>query len=60
MTEVLSAEGEKPFLLLDDPFVNFDAPHLEAALAYLRELGKEMQILYLVCHGSRAAKEERA
>ena len=60
LTEVLSAEGEKPFLLLDDPFVNFDAPHLEAALAYLRELGKEMQILYLVCHGSRAAKEERA
>ena len=59
LTEVLSAEGEKPFLLLDDPFVNFDAPHLEAALAYLRELGKEMQILYLVCHGSRAAKEER-
>ena len=60
LTEVLSAEGEKPFLLLDDPFVNFDAPHLEAALAYLRALGKDTQILYLVCHESRATKERRA
>ena len=60
LTEVLSADGEKPFLLLDDPFVNFDAPHLEAALAYLRALGKDTQILYLVCHESRAAKGTRA
>lgn len=54
LTEVLSADGEKPFLLLDDPFVNFDATHLEAALSYLRALGKDTQILYLVCHESRA------
>lgn len=60
LTEVLSADGEKPFLLLDDPFVNFDEVHLEAALSYLRALGKDMQILYLVCHESRSAKEARA
>lgn len=54
LTEVLSAGGETPFLLLDDPFVNFDEAHLQAALAYLRELGKDTQILYLVCHASRS------
>lgn len=53
LTEVLSADGEKPFLLLDDPFVNFDEVHLRAALAYLHELGRDTQILYLVCHTSR-------
>ena len=58
LTEVLSEDGEKPFLLLDDPFVNFDGEHLRAATAYLRALGKEMQILYFVCHESRSAEAE--
>ena len=61
LTEVLSAGSEQPFLLLDDPFVNLDEVHLRAALAYLRALGREKQILYLVCHQSRATAsgEER-
>ena len=61
LTEVLSAGSEQPFLLLDDPFVNLDEVHLQAALSYLRALGREKQILYLVCHKSRATAsgEER-
>lgn len=53
LTEVLSREGESPVLILDDPFLSFDEPHLRAALAYLRALAADTQILYLVCHASR-------
>ncbi len=60
LTEALTADGEKPFLLLDDPFVNFDDAHLRAALAYLRDVGKDTQILYFVCHPSRAGQQKRS
>ena len=44
---------EKPFLILDDPFVNLDVPRTEAALRFLREAAEERQILYFTCHESR-------
>lgn len=44
----------KPFVILDDPFVNLDDRRTAQALALLRELAKEKQILYLVCHSSRS------
>lgn len=47
-------EEEEPFLILDDPFVNFDEERLRRALDFLKKAGKRYQILYLVCHGSRA------
>ncbi len=43
-----------PPLLLDDPFVNLDATHLSAARAMLDDLAERFQILYFVCHESRA------
>jgi uncharacterized protein YhaN len=46
--------AEKPFLILDDPFVNLDSEHLERAKGLLRELAKDGQILYFTCHPSRA------
>lgn len=49
----LYAEGEKPFLLLDDPFVNLDDNRLDAAKHMLEELSKEYQIFYFVCHKER-------
>ncbi len=45
--------GEKPFMILDDPFVNLDDRHTAMALALLQELSRERQILYLVCNSSR-------
>ncbi len=45
---------EEPFLMLDDPFVNLDEGKTKRALAFLREAAKQYQILYLVCHESRA------
>ncbi|MDE7265735.1 MAG: hypothetical protein K2N52_05630, partial [Clostridia bacterium] len=47
-------EGEKPFLILDDPFVNLDGQHLERVKELLQELSKKMQIIYFSCHDSRA------
>ena len=46
--------GERPFLVLDDPFADLDDARLSAALALLRELGEERQILYLTCASARA------
>lgn len=46
-------EGTKPFVILDDPFVNLDDAHTAEALKMLRELAQERQILYLVCNSSR-------
>lgn len=47
---------EKPFVILDDPFVNLDDAHTEQALTILRQLAREKQILYMVCNSSRTPK----
>ncbi|MDE6867829.1 MAG: hypothetical protein K2J83_01640, partial [Clostridia bacterium] len=47
-------EGEKPFLILDDPFVSLDEQHLKRVKELLKELSKKMQIIYFSCHDSRA------
>ena len=54
LIDALYAEGETPFLLLDDPFANLDEERLAAAKALLAELAASRQILYLVCNGGRA------
>ncbi len=46
-------QGEKPFVILDDPFVNLDEKKTKAALEFLKEIGEEYQILYFTCHESR-------
>ncbi|HCT90953.1 MAG TPA: hypothetical protein DF613_06175 [Lachnospiraceae bacterium] len=46
-------EEEKPFLIMDDPFVNFDEGKLTRGRALLEELAREYQIIYFTCHGSR-------
>ena len=53
LTEALYTEGEKPFLLLDDPFVNLDDRRLAAARAMLDRLASDYQIIYMVCHEER-------
>ena len=54
LIEALS-DREKPFLILDDPFVNFDDTRLRRALEMLHQLAGEQQILYLCCNSSRQA-----
>lgn len=44
---------EKPFILFDDPFVNFDDEKVAGSLKLLQEVSKEYQIIYFTCHNSR-------
>lgn len=53
LTDALYKEGELPFLLLDDPFVNLDDERMTASRALLESLADRYQILYLVCHKER-------
>ena len=45
--------GEKPFLVLDDPFSNLDDERIKGGMRFLHDASLEYQILYLTCHGSR-------
>ncbi|MCH5158462.1 MAG: AAA family ATPase [Clostridiales bacterium] len=44
---------EKPFLILDDPFVGLDEEHLTKVKVMLDELSEKLQIVYFCCHSSR-------
>lgn len=46
-------KGEKPPLVLDDPFVNLDDERTEKAKAFIRELSKRYQIVYFTCKNER-------
>lgn len=54
LTDVLFT-GEKPFIILDDPFYNLDDEKLSLALELIKKLSNEYQILYFICHESRRA-----
>ena len=43
----------KPFVILDDPFVNLDDERTREALGLLRDLSRDRQIIYMTCHSSR-------
>ncbi len=44
---------EKPFLILDDPFVNLDEEKSQKGMVLLKEVAKEYQTIYFTCHESR-------
>ncbi|MBE6015880.1 MAG: hypothetical protein E7241_11070 [Lachnospiraceae bacterium] len=46
-------DKEKPILILDDPFVNFDERRLSGAIEFLDLLARDYQIIYFACHKSR-------
>ncbi len=45
---------EKPFLILDDPFVNLDKEKVAAGNELLLSVGEEYQVIYFTCHDSRS------
>jgi len=47
-------QEEKPFLILDDPFVNLDQEKVAAGNELLLEVAKEYQVIYFTCHDSRS------
>lgn len=44
---------EKPFLVLDDPFMNLDQEKVERGNKFLMAVAKEYQVIYFTCHESR-------
>ena len=52
MTDNMFA-GEKPFFIMDDPFVDLDNAHMESAAKAIRLISRDRQIVYLCCHDSR-------
>lgn len=46
-------EEEKPFILLDDPFINLDPPKVEGGMRFLEAIARDHQVLYFTCHESR-------
>lgn len=48
---------EKPFLVLDDPFVNLDEEKVERGNELMQKIAEEYQILYFTCHSSRMSAE---
>ena len=46
--------GEKPTLIMDDPFVNLDDTKLKGAEKLLKEASEDYQIIYLTCRGERS------
>lgn len=49
-------QDEKPFLILDDPFVNLDKEKVEAGNKLLMDVAKEYQVIYFTCHDSRSPR----
>ncbi|MBQ1870678.1 MAG: AAA family ATPase [Lachnospiraceae bacterium] len=45
--------NETPFIIMDDPFVNFDTARVEAAKKFLDEISKDYQVIYLTCYEGR-------
>jgi uncharacterized protein YhaN len=46
-------QAEKPFLILDDPFVNLDKEKVEYGNQLLLSVADEYQVIYFTCHDSR-------
>ena len=47
-------QEEKPFLILDDPFVNLDQEKVACGNHLLLSVANEYQVIYFTCHDSRS------
>ena len=45
--------GEKPFIVLDDPFVNYDDEKMNLCKKLIKEVSNNYQVVYFTCHESR-------
>lgn len=49
-------ENEKPFIVMDDPFINLDDNNLNSGMELLNKLSEEYQIIYFTCNEARGGK----
>jgi len=50
-------QKEKPFLIIDDSFVNMDGNRLETAGKFMKQIAQDYQVIYFTCHESRLLKD---
>jgi uncharacterized protein YhaN len=58
LVDVLAVDARPP-LLFDDPFVTFDTERQRRAIAWLRELSRDRQILLFTCNETYTAYADR-
>lgn len=46
-------KGEKPFVIMDDPFLGLDKENMKKTAKAVKEFGDNVQIIYFCCHESR-------
>lgn len=46
-------KGEKPFLIMDDPFVNIDDERFKTAAQLINDISKQYQVIYFTCSAHR-------
>jgi uncharacterized protein YhaN len=47
-------KGEKPFVICDDPFTDFDEVKVKNGMSFIKEISDEYQVIYFTCHSSRS------
>ena len=47
-------KNEKPFVVLDDPFVALDETHFKRVKEAVKKLSRKTQTIYFTCHESRS------
>lgn len=50
-------QDEKPVLILDDPFTNFDDTKMGNLRDFLEKINEKYQVIYFVCHSSRGVEK---
>lgn len=53
ITESMYKE-EKPFIIIDDPFMGLDDETMSKALQFVMHISKKYQVIYFTCHKSRS------
>ena len=46
-------ESDKPFIIMDDPFIALDSVHFDKTKALMQKLSADKQMIYFCCHDSR-------
>jgi DNA repair exonuclease SbcCD ATPase subunit len=57
MAEAYLPDGDG-FIMLDDPFVHFDATRMRVAAEILRQFAQRSQVIYFTCHDHHAERLE--
>ena len=59
LVKTLFEGGERPFIILDDPFSALDSTNFEAAAETVRALAADHQVIYTVCSQQREIRKEQ-